>query len=49
MVSEPTSFLYQVTAAKMNAPIIELLARGILCNWLVTLALWMSARASNDT
>ena len=48
MVSEPTSFLYQVTAAKMNAPIIELLARGILCNWLVTLALWMSARASSD-
>ncbi len=48
LVSEPSSFLNQVVAAKMNAPIIELLARAILCNWLVTLALWMSARTSSD-
>lgn len=48
VVSEPTSFLHNVTAAKMNAPIIELLARSMLCNWLVTLALWMSARAASD-
>lgn len=48
MVSEPTSFLYKVTAAKMNAPVIELLARAMLCNWLVTLALWMSGRATSD-
>ncbi len=32
----------------MNAPAIELLARGILCNWLVCLALWMSGRTKND-
>ena len=48
LVREPTSFLYQVAAAKMNASVIELLARAILCNWLVTLALWMSARATSD-
>ncbi len=48
MVSDSSSFLNQVASAKMNAPVIELLARGILCNWLVCLALWMSARTNND-
>ncbi len=48
MVSDPSSFLNQVVSAKMNAPVIELLARAILCNWLVCLALWMSARTNND-
>lgn len=48
MVSDPSSFLNQVVSAKMNAPVIELLARAILCNWLVCLALWMSARTQND-
>src|SRR3990172_7691266 len=47
-VGEPTSFLHKTAAAKMSAPAIELLARAILCNWLVTLALWMSARTQND-
>jgi nitrite transporter NirC len=42
------SFLVGVADAKMNAPWFELLARGILCNWLVCLALWMSARTNND-
>ena len=48
MISDPTSFLHKAAAAKMNASIIELLARSILCNWLVTLALWMSGRATSD-
>ncbi len=48
MVNDPSSFLNQVVSAKMNAPAIELLARAILCNWLVCLALWMSARTNND-
>jgi nitrite transporter len=38
-----------VAAAKMNAPAIELIARGILCNWLVCLAIWTAARMTNDT
>jgi nitrite transporter len=38
-----------VAAAKMNAPAIELIARAILCNWLVCLAIWTSARMTNDT
>ena len=32
----------------MNAPALALLARGALCNWLVCLALWTSARATSD-
>src|SRR3990172_1077520 len=48
LVDDPTSFLYKATASKMNAPVLQLLARSILCNWLVTLALWMSARATSD-
>jgi nitrite transporter NirC len=41
--------LVTVAAAKMNAPALELVARGILCNWLVCLAIWTAARMSNDT
>jgi nitrite transporter len=41
--------LVSVAAAKMNAPALELVARGILCNWLVCLAIWMSARMTSDT
>ena len=48
LVSDSSSFLNQIASAKMNAPAIELLARGILCNWLVCLALWMSGRTEND-
>ncbi len=48
IVSDNGSFLNQVASAKMNAPAVELLARAMLCNWLVCLALWMSGRTSND-
>jgi nitrite transporter NirC len=43
-----SGFLLTVAAAKMNAPASALFARAILCNWLVCLALWMSARMSSD-
>ena len=33
----------------LNAPALELVARAILCNWLVCLAIWTSARMTNDT
>jgi formate/nitrite transporter FocA (FNT family) len=35
-------------AAKMNAPVLSLVARAVLCNWLVCLAIWMSARTTSD-
>jgi len=48
IVSAPSEFLYKAAAAKMNAPAFELLCRAILCNWLVCLALWMSARIASE-
>ena len=41
-------FLGSVAAAKMSLPAWELFIRGILCNWLICLAVWMSGRTSND-
>ena len=43
-----SDLLLKVAAGKMNGPAWELLVRGILCNWLVCLAVWMAARTTND-
>ena len=43
------SFVNHVAIDKMNASVVQLLARAILCNGLVCLALWMAARTNNDT
>lgn len=40
--------IHAVAAKKMASTPIELIARGILCNWLVCLAIWTSARTKND-
>jgi len=37
-----------VAAMKMSLPAWELFLRGILCNWLVCLAVWTSGRTTND-
>ncbi|MFS0726595.1 formate/nitrite transporter family protein [Paenibacillus sp. 1P07SE] len=44
----PEHILFVVSAKKMSAPVVELFFRGILCNWLVCLAIWMSARTKED-
>jgi nitrite transporter len=49
LLSAPDTLVMKVAAAKMNAPAISLFARAILCNWLVCLALWMSARVNSDS
>ena len=43
-----SQWLMSVAAAKMNAPVLSLFARAILCNWLVCLAIWMAARMQGD-
>lgn len=43
------SLLNKVASYKMNSSAVELIARGALCNWLVCLALWMSARVNSDS
>ena len=41
--------LMKVAGAKMSLPAWELFLRGILCNWLVCLAVWMAMRTTNET
>jgi len=48
-VGGEASLVHQIADAKMNSSIVELLARAILCNWLICLAIWMTARAKDDT
>jgi nitrite transporter len=43
-----SGLIMTVAAAKMTAPALMLFARAILCNWLVCLAIWMSARMTSD-
>ncbi len=43
-----SQLLVTVAAGKMNAPALELVARAMLCNWLVCLAIWTAARMTND-
>ncbi len=43
-----SDLLNSIAAAKMGKSALELFALGILCNWLVCLALWMSARTKSD-
>ncbi len=49
LLSEGAPLLQKAAAAKMNAPAVELIARAVLCNWLVCLAIWMAARTASDT
>ncbi|MFZ3321994.1 MAG: formate/nitrite transporter family protein [Usitatibacter sp.] len=48
LLSAPDALVMKVAALKMNAPAVSLVARAILCNWLVCLAIWMSARVDSD-
>jgi nitrite transporter len=44
-----SAFVLKVARAKMNGPFLGLFLNGILCNVLVCLAVWLSARAKEDT
>lgn len=45
---DSASLLHIVAEKKMNNSPISLILNGILCNWLVCLAIWMSARTASD-
>jgi nitrite transporter len=47
-LDQAADFIQSVAVKKMNMPIISLFLRGILCNWLVCLALWTASRAKSD-
>ena len=44
-----TDLIEKVASVKMSLPAWELFVRGILCNWLICLAVWMTGRTNNDT
>ena len=46
--ASPDHLLFVISAKKMSAPVMELFFRGILCNWLVCLAIWMAARTKEE-
>jgi nitrite transporter NirC len=48
VLKQGADLVFAAADAKMHAAPLALVARGILCNWLVCLALWTSARTSND-
>ncbi|NOZ66388.1 MAG: nitrite transporter NirC [Alphaproteobacteria bacterium] len=48
-LNDPTSLVHAVASHKINSSITELVARAIICNWLICLAIWMAARTKDDT
>jgi nitrite transporter NirC len=48
ILKEGADLVFTVSAHKMHSTPVELVARAILCNWLVCLAIWTSARTTND-
>lgn len=50
VLSKPpqADLLMKVASVKMSLPAWELFVRGILCNWLVCLAVWTASRTTND-
>jgi len=49
LLDDPHGLLMTAAAHKMNGEAASLFARAVLCNWLVCLAVWMSARVSSDS
>lgn len=48
LAESSNALLLKIASVKMNAGAKELFLRGILCNWLVCLAVWVSGRTQND-
>lgn len=48
-LAHTVDFVAKVSLAKMTMPAYQLFLRGILCNWLVCLALWTSSRTKSDS
>ena len=49
LTHEGVGLLNKIASYKMSSSATELFARGVLCNWLVCLALWMAARTKSDS
>jgi nitrite transporter NirC len=48
LLTDGNTVFFNAVAAKMSASSSALFARGLLCNWLVCLAIWMCSRTKSD-
>lgn len=48
VLKDGADVLYHIAEHKIHSTPLELIARGMLCNWLVCLSIWTSARTKND-
>lgn len=48
VMAAKAEFVVKAAQLKMQAPLGELFIRGVLCNWLVCLAVWTSMRTKSD-
>ncbi len=48
-ITKAAHFIEDVAMLKMTLPAQELFLRGVLCNWLVCLAIWTSSRTKSDS
>ena len=48
-MDDSAALVHQLAYSKMNSGIIELIARAIICNWLICLTIWMTSKTNNDT
>jgi nitrite transporter NirC len=48
VLKQGADLIFSVSDAKMHAAPVALVAKGVLCNWLVCLAIWMCARTQSD-
>jgi nitrite transporter NirC len=48
LLTDGSEVFFKAVTAKMSAPGLALFSKGLLCNWLVCLAIWMAARTNND-
>jgi len=48
-IDNPASLVHIVAQHKVDSSIPELVARAIICNWLICLAIWMTYRTKSDT
>lgn len=48
MFAGTAELLHGYVAHKVDSSFLELLARGVLCNWMVCLAIWTAARVDGD-
>jgi nitrite transporter len=48
LLTDGSDVFFKAVLAKMTTAGLALFSKGLLCNWLVCLAIWMAARTNND-